>query len=936
MLSLIRNLKLFLVFTLLIIITTAQAGLGTWTSQGPDGGQVLDITIDPMVANIVYATSRGGIYKSTDGGVTWQLMNNGITAIYLVKTIHHPTLSGTLYTIGNHEVFKTTDGGLNWHLSMAGITLATGDRITSIVVTPTNPNVLYLGTLNGVYKSIDAGSHWLPSFSGLNSSINNIIVSPTDANRVLVCAAPNSLSSGGLFESNNAGMTWSDMSSAIPAPYASGISVENVAFAGASGKMYLSAQFGSYIFKSSDNGVSWVHQSGVYGKNIAINPSDIKEVIISGGVGLWKTNLGGINWTHILSDFAGNTTEVSESLVVRYDTFNSAKKYAGTTSNGVYIQTNPNMQWIPSISNMNSETIRGLAVANYPSGTSRVFAAIGDVFSPAHVSFFSDDKGLTWTQNNTGLEASSIREIEVDPFTTTNIASTHVYAVGISGRFDIDFMGNTTDGDGGIYKSTDGGATWSTIDNGIPLNVGPPVISLFGTVRDISLDLNSSVGGGPVQTLYVAGSGRFSDDGMGTVTKLAARIYKSTDAGATWVASDNGISSPTTTAYPFTAAVKIEIDPTDSMTLYASTFLAGYGGTGPVPTLENGVWKSTNAGANWTLASNGLPTIGGPGTSNFSVLSLTIDPTNPNRLYASVHDPITLESQIYKTEDAAASWTLANTGIATSDVRDIFVASNGDVYAAAAGSSGNPGGVYRSQDNGVTWQSMSIGFDNLTAALQLTIDETGTNPLLYAGTLQSVQSFEIVPDVDTDGVADATEAAAPNAGDANADGMPDKDQNNVSSLISNPIDVGVKSAQLNKGISNYVTIEVTPVTGTCDVLEDVQSLTDSSIPDDAHHSFDYGILRFDIVDCTQAKVDIIYHGATDFTDPNWGMRIFAPAVSGDTQFEWQDFNATVTGNKWSLNLTDGQYGDIRPNNGRILFQGGAGNFKNNLFSNGFE
>ena len=50
-------------------ITTA--GLNEWTTNGPEGGPVLSIAIDPATPSTIYAGTYGGVFKSTDSGATW-------------------------------------------------------------------------------------------------------------------------------------------------------------------------------------------------------------------------------------------------------------------------------------------------------------------------------------------------------------------------------------------------------------------------------------------------------------------------------------------------------------------------------------------------------------------------------------------------------------------------------------------------------------------------------------------------------------------------------------------------------------------------------------------------------------------------------------------------------------------------------------------------
>ncbi len=926
------NRFIYILFLSLFAINVI-AGPGFWSSSGPDGGHVFGIAADPAMPNTFYTTTRGGIYKSTDGGLAWQNINNGITLRRVFAVVHHRFISGTVYVAGIGGVYKSTDGGANWVSVNTG--LPGGIRVTKMALAPLSPDTVYLGSIyNGVYKTTNGGLTWSSASTGLGTYIRALRVSPVDSNRVY--AATQSIDGvavplPGLYETLDGGANWVDVSAAIPAPYVAGDSVSDVAFAGFGGELYITAS--NRVYKSSDNGVTWIHQLGVSGSAIAVNPSNSNEVIISGATGPWVTLDGGSSWTQTLAGFAGNATEVARSTVVTYDPFNPARKLAGTRSNGIYLQTLNGAPWTQQVAGLNALLIRSLAV--HPGSSNRIYAGAAGALSPTFVNFISDDSGASWAQSNSGLGATHFRDIEIDPFTASIVPNTHVYAVGLDTPDTPLGGGALSDGDGGIYKSLDSGISWATIDVGIPISPGSPTFTLFGIVRDITLDLSSSVALGPVQTLYVAGTGWFSDDGVGGFSKDAARIYKSTDAGANWLPSDNGIDQPTISQFPFPAAVKIVIDPSNPLILYAATHFVGYDPSGIAPTINNGVWKSVDAGASWVHSSTGLPRVAGAGTSHFDVRSLAIDPLTPTRLYASVHDPETRASQIYKSEDAGANWVVANTGVVTTDVRDIIVDSAGVVYAAAVGDSANPGGVYRSVDFGLSWQSISIGIDSTVLVTRLEIDESGVNPILYAGTSQSVHALEIIPDVDADGVASAIEANAPNNGDGNDDGAADSEQQNVASFIAPPVDEGINFSSLSIN-GNYVTIEVTPVVGSCASLEDVHAVTEQNIPTDPPRPFNFGVLRFEIIDCQEASVKFIFHGATSFPANQWGIRIFAPVVSGSLAFKWQSFPATVVDNEWTLNLIDGQFGDTRPDNGRILFQGGPAFFVDAIFSDSFE
>ena len=66
----------------------AEAGVNVWTSNGPAGERIQALAIDPTSPSTLYAgSSRGGVFKSTDGGGSWSAVNSGLT---------HPNLGGRL------------------------------------------------------------------------------------------------------------------------------------------------------------------------------------------------------------------------------------------------------------------------------------------------------------------------------------------------------------------------------------------------------------------------------------------------------------------------------------------------------------------------------------------------------------------------------------------------------------------------------------------------------------------------------------------------------------------------------------------------------------------------------------------------------------------------------------------------------------------------
>jgi hypothetical protein len=178
-----------------------------------------------------------GVYKSTDGGRTWQ--NKGLgNSEHISTMLVHPENSdvvwvsaqGPLWTPGGERgLYKTTDGGETWR-KLLGDDEWTG--VTDIVMDPRDPDVLYAATWqrhrtvaaymgggpgSGIHKSTDGGETWTELTTGIPSSNLGKIglaISPQDPD-IVYAAIELDRRSGGLYRSTNRGASWTKMSDAV-------------------------------------------------------------------------------------------------------------------------------------------------------------------------------------------------------------------------------------------------------------------------------------------------------------------------------------------------------------------------------------------------------------------------------------------------------------------------------------------------------------------------------------------------------------------------------------------------------------------------------------------------------------------------------------------------------------------------------------------------
>ncbi|GAB4175831.1 MAG: sialidase family protein [Wenzhouxiangellaceae bacterium] len=935
-------LRWFATLWLVAFSALGWAGSGVWTSSGPDGGRVWDMAASPFISGEFYAAGGGGVFKSVDSGATWSAVNAGINR--RVFSIAHSHVSANrLMASGSTKVFYTDNGATTWQDRTPSAALLSGSFVFRPVSGRT-PGTWYLALGDGrILIATDSGLTWsaapaIPETAPF--SISAIESDPVSPGEVLVATTG---STSALWRGN--------LNSAAPAPVWTGITscgmscpwssswVRDIAF-GSGNRVWLTTIVNTA--RSDDNGATWIVPAalnGVGGSSISVRPGNNAEVYIAGNVGMHYTTDDGATVTQILAGLIGNDlSQPVTTTVVVHNPFNPGFQVVGTDTNGPYRRTSTALDvFAQSTAGFRAQNIRAVA----RNTLNRVHIGASDNFGAAFVSWRSPDNGLTWSQTNGGLAADQFRALVVDPNDPNR-----VYA---AGRFipKLDDTGTMQPGNGGIYKSTDSGSTWTTIDSGIPMSGSGS--SLFGTVRDLAID-DTSVGmGGGSQILYATGSGRLRDDGMGGAIVDAARVYKSVDAGATWTPSDSGVGGVEvmpSMQHVYASGVQIVIDPTDPLrqTLYLATFI-GRGETDVPTTIQNGVFKSTNGGATWTNVVNGLPKIAGnPAAAAQDVLSLAIDPTDPTgqTLYASTNDlNNSVLGSVYKTTDGGNNWFFAGTGLAGRDVRDLIVDPlTGDVYAAIADPLGNgDGGVFVSEDGGLSWASISTGFPATAVPLKLELDNTGANLLIHAGTTGGLYSFEQLPDGDTDGAPDAVEDTAPApargplpSGDGNGDGILDRVQTDVASP---KVLVGTRGNEVT------LTASVEPAfagAGACDRIENSFGMDQlPTIPFEQQHDLPYNGLYLRIPDCSSARITMVYHSRSFADDPTWQIRGWGLDFPDEESVVWHRIDgATVTGAQWTFVIDDGDVGDNTPVDDVIVFIGGAKRLTERFFSDGLE
>ncbi|MCP5152824.1 MAG: thrombospondin type 3 repeat-containing protein [Ectothiorhodospiraceae bacterium] len=423
-------------------IARSTDGGVTWSVVNDTFGfsGVSSITVDPSSPSTIYIVDGTLVRKSTDGGTTWNAAASGLPALLSLEALAiDPDAPGTLYLAGNEGLFKTTDGGASWSAITAGPWAAVPAPYTRMVaVDPHTSDVFAYTEGNGLHKSTDGGTTWAPANAGLAIDSYSDIAFDLDTAGTMFLGGLNNR----VVRSSDGGATWSN------AGLNAGL-VENDArdLAASAGGVLYAANAGKGVYRSTDGAATWsVANTGIVNGSVGairFSPSgDVLYAALGGnGPGFARSTDGGATFVH------GEAGLVDANLSeLELDPNDADTLYTGGNFGfaGVFRSTDGGQSWtnLPKPAGASIYILNALAAAAPSPGTTAIYTGRGP--------YRSTDGGNTWEQVDTGLPSDQVDVLAADP-TDGQV----VYA------------GFQSAAPARLYKTTDGGASWQPAATGI-------------------------------------------------------------------------------------------------------------------------------------------------------------------------------------------------------------------------------------------------------------------------------------------------------------------------------------------------------------------------------------------------------------------------------------------------------------------------------------
>ncbi len=528
---------------------TAASQVLSWESTGgPLGGSPTSLFVDPVgtiFTGTFQGTGSGYMFQSTNGGDLWTKVNLPNQSYYCFAA----NRSGHIFTGTANAVYRSTNGGVSWQLLSNGLQNST---VTSLAINP--HDTLFAGSGGGVWRSTDNGDAWSQVASGMNADAITVdqngqiyaggfysgVWGSTDGGETwsltaltnvwvgaLAAISSNEVlaglnSGGGVVRTTDGGSTWRQIGLA-------GINVSSIAVTSAS--HIFAASQDSGVYRSTDNGATWVRTGLPAASYLAVSPGGQIYAGVSGGtsmgggsgggvcrsaddgdtwmkVGLPNTSISalaipagwqsrdavfaaadsavflttdnghawlrtgslphpGPYWFDIRALFATSSGSIlaGTSQWGIYRTTNAGTTWAQAGSNGetvcafledsvghlyaagnnvVYLSTDGGGNWSPTGGSVGGSWLSSLAM----NSTGDIFVGMVNQSNGTYVCRSTDD-GQTWL--STGMTFYSVMAlVAVGRDTLLAGCSEFFYGIG-----------------GGVHRSTDGGATWTEVSAGL-------------------------------------------------------------------------------------------------------------------------------------------------------------------------------------------------------------------------------------------------------------------------------------------------------------------------------------------------------------------------------------------------------------------------------------------------------------------------------------
>lgn len=351
--------------------TVACKTQGDWKSIGPTTlpvnntgqingmGRVNSIALHPTDSNIIFVgAAAGGIWKSTNGGISWSVYSDSLPTLGVSAIAINPRNTNIMYfgsgdrdnsDASGYGVFKSYNAGGKWIQRSSGL----GNRtVSKLIIDPVDTSTILAACNGGIYRSTNGGGSWTQTYNG--GFFKDIVFKPNNSD--VVYASKDGL----LYRSTDNGVNWSQLSNGIPTSAVTRAVIEVNALDPSLVYYWIangSVHKGFYL--SRDSGTSFRTQSTTpnihdysttgsgsggqawYNMDMVSDPGNA-GIIYCGGVNVFRSSDTGKTWT--IAGYWVNQIHADQHELVAHPV---TKNIFAGNDGGLYMSRNKGSAWIP-------------------------------------------------------------------------------------------------------------------------------------------------------------------------------------------------------------------------------------------------------------------------------------------------------------------------------------------------------------------------------------------------------------------------------------------------------------------------------------------------------------------------------------------------------------------------------------------------------------
>lgn len=607
------------------IVNQQELVSGSWSQVGPLSvtqtnqgiGRVNRLAFHPTDVNILYAaTAGGGLWKTTNGGSTWNSLTDGLPNSNTSGVAVHKTNPNILYiltgdgdgrpgypgvSLEKHStgVFKSTDAGITWNTT--GLQWGETQQVASfhLVMHPSNFNILLAATSIGIFRTSNAGATWTNLLPG--EMVYDIEFMPNNGQVVYAAAQ-----GGKFFRSQDGGISWTllyDNSDFYAGRVSISVTPDNSSIV----YMLISNDDGNTfngLYQSTDMGDSWslkasnlpnvFDNTGVsltskqqnYNHSLAVSPFN-SDIIITGAIRIFRSTNGGSTL-----NFINNTGSANYHVDVHQLDYNpTGSALYAATDGGVYKSINDGISWTPVNGN--------LAITQY-------YRISVSTASSTYILGGSQDNGTHLRNTNSSAFASVLGSDGMDNAISISTPS-YMYASTQNGSF---------------YRSTNTGSSFSFFLNTDTLqsSYGITASNFWVTPIAVSTTTANTIFAGYyplIKGVFSSGSWSYTNIGFRPglpVTDVSGRSF-------------------------------VKVAPSNENIIYAGDNDYSFGEYNNAKMM----FRTSDGGQNWTRLYPGA-------VDSLLFTDLAINPDNPNEIWVTMGN-FSAGEKVYRSSNGGTTWT---------------------------------------------------------------------------------------------------------------------------------------------------------------------------------------------------------------------------------------------------------------------------------------